>query len=75
MADQRSRPGAAARMPLIGDPIDPARLAWYAGLSAMAALEVIEWPLALAIGLGHAIGDHLSNPVAREAVEGAEAGL
>jgi hypothetical protein len=31
---------------------DP-RLAWFLGLGLMAALEVIEWPVALVIAVGH----------------------
>ncbi|HEY6595399.1 MAG TPA: hypothetical protein VI011_15075 [Asanoa sp.] len=33
----------------------PRRLAYYAGLGALAVLEVIEWPVAAAIGVGTAV--------------------
>ena len=31
----------------------PQTLAWLAGLTALAVLEVVEWPVAVAIGAGH----------------------
>src|SRR6267378_7239633 len=31
------------------------RLAWYTGLAVMAVLEIIEWPLAIVLVLGHEI--------------------
>ncbi len=50
-------------------------LAWLAGLGAMAAIEVIEWPLALIVAAGHVIATQSESPAVREAVEGAESGL
>jgi hypothetical protein len=47
-------------------------LAFYGGLGTMAALEVIEWPVAVLLAAGHAISTNTSNPELREAVEGAE---
>ena len=41
--------GAASFLP------PPQRLAYYAGLGALAAFQVIEWPVALAIGAGTAV--------------------
>ncbi|QGN46132.1 hypothetical protein ACN26Y_07480 [Micromonospora sp. WMMD558] len=39
----------------------PDKLAYYAGLGVLAALQVIEWPLALVITAGHLLADqHLS---------------
>ena len=41
--------GAASFLP------PPQRLAYYAGLGALAAFQVIEWPVAVAIGAGTAV--------------------
>ncbi|RKN46359.1 hypothetical protein [Micromonospora endolithica] len=39
----------------------PDKLAYYAGIGVLAALQVIEWPLALVITAGHVLADqHLS---------------
>ncbi|GIJ22154.1 hypothetical protein [Micromonospora lutea] len=39
----------------------PDRLTYYAGIGALAAFQVIEWPLALVITAGHLLADqHLS---------------
>lgn len=48
-------------------------LAWYAGLGAMTALEVIEWPVAAVVAVSHAIATHGRDPVLREAGAGTEA--
>jgi hypothetical protein len=37
----------------------PTRLVYYGGLGAMAVAGVIEWPVAVAIGLGTAIGQRI----------------
>ncbi len=37
----------------------PSRLVYYGGLGAMAALGAIEWPVAIAIGVGTAIGQRV----------------
>ena len=42
----------------------PDKLAYYAGLGVLAALQVIEWPLALVITAGHVLADqHMSRLV------------
>ncbi|TCB92069.1 hypothetical protein E0H26_25120 [Micromonospora zingiberis] len=39
----------------------PDKLAYYAGIGVLTALQVIEWPLALVITAGHLLADqHLS---------------
>ncbi|MEV0722093.1 hypothetical protein AB0I37_04850 [Micromonospora purpureochromogenes] len=39
----------------------PDKLAYYAGLGVLAALQVIEWPLALVVTAGHVLADqHMS---------------
>jgi len=49
-------------------------LAWYAGLTLMALLEIIEWPVALVIAVGHEIAHRARNKAIRELAEGIEAG-
>lgn len=49
-------------------------LAWYVGLGAMTAFEVIEWPVALVIAASHALTTHAQDPTARELAEGTQAG-
>lgn len=64
-------------LPLIGLRIDlprPERLAWYAGLGVMAAFELVDWELALVIGLGHLIADNAHNKTIAELASGAESG-
>ncbi|MFB9234679.1 hypothetical protein ACFFWC_03885 [Plantactinospora siamensis] len=39
----------------------PDKMAYYAGIGALALLQVIEWPMALVITAGHVLADqHLS---------------
>ncbi|MCW3050723.1 MAG: hypothetical protein JWO74_5007 [Solirubrobacterales bacterium] len=64
------------RVPLLGIPIakpDRGSLAWYAGLGLMGALDVIDWPVALVVGVSHALATQARNPEVREAAEGTEA--
>ena len=84
MADEDSGTDCAAApsphvtLPLIGLRIDlprPERLAWYAGLGLMAAFELVDWELALIIGLGHLIADNAHNRTIAELASGAESGV
>ncbi|MFI7435325.1 hypothetical protein [Micromonospora haikouensis] len=50
-------------VPMLGEVAvpPPDKVAYYAGLGVLAALQVIEWPLALVITAGHLLADqHLS---------------
>ncbi|MCX4387607.1 hypothetical protein OG777_11770 [Micromonospora peucetia] len=50
-------------IPLLGEVAVPSpdRLAFYAGVGLLAALQIVEWPVALVIGGGHVLADqHLS---------------
>ena len=49
-------------------------LAWYAGLGVMAAIEVVEWPLALLMMLGHEIAQRAHTAALRDFAEGIQAG-
>ena len=50
------------------------RLGWYAGLAVMAAIEIIEWPLAIMMMLGHEIAHRAHSQALRDFAEGVEAG-
>jgi predicted membrane protein len=50
------------------------RLAWYAGLTLMALFEVIEWPIAVVIAVGHEISHRARSRAIRQLAEGIEAG-
>ncbi|GIJ79527.1 hypothetical protein SAMN05443287_107176 [Micromonospora phaseoli] len=50
-------------VPLLGQVAvpPPDKIAYYAGIGVLTALQVIEWPLALVITAGHLLADqHLS---------------
>ena len=64
-------PGTGSRINL---PDRPA-LAWYAGLGAMAALELIEWPFALVVAGTHFLENHSRSREIQELAEGIEAGV
>ncbi|GAC1317923.1 MAG: hypothetical protein NVSMB25_06470 [Thermoleophilaceae bacterium] len=65
-----SVPGTDAKLALPEGPT----LAWYAGIGAMVALELIEWPVALVIGTAHAIQRHTHNRDIQALAEGIESG-
>lgn len=53
-------------VPLLGEMAvpPPDKVAYYAGLGVLAALQVIEWPLAVVITAGHLLADqHMSGLV------------
>jgi hypothetical protein len=41
-------------------------LAYYGALAALAAAEIIEWPIALVLGVGHALAENHHSKVAQE---------
>ncbi|MHB8512096.1 MAG: hypothetical protein ACYDCC_07920 [Actinomycetota bacterium] len=47
-------------LPIVGEVTlpPPQHLIWYGAVFTLAALEVIEWPLAVVLALGHALIDH-----------------
>ena len=51
---------------------DP-RLAWYLGLGLMAILEVIDWPVALIIAVGHELTYRARTRALKEMAKGIEA--
>jgi hypothetical protein len=51
----------------------PDQLAYFGGLAALAALEIIDWPVALIIASGHVLANQHHNRVAEELGEAIEA--
>ncbi|MDQ6784038.1 MAG: hypothetical protein M3063_11470 [Actinomycetota bacterium] len=55
------------RLPCVGTlslpPLD--HLAWYGGVAALTALELIEWPVALVLTVGKALADNRSHRTLR----------
>lgn len=74
LAEAAERYGRHIRLPAVGDvPLPPPdRLAYYAGLGAIAAFGVIDWPVALVIGAGHILADQHWSAWARGLGEAAE---
>jgi hypothetical protein len=64
----------AVTLPLLGRVRVPRpdQLAYYAALAGLAALEIIDWPIALAIGAGHALVSSQHHKVAQEIGEALE---
>ncbi|MET8142582.1 hypothetical protein ABZU32_19930 [Sphaerisporangium sp. NPDC005288] len=62
-------------LPLIGRVVlpPPDRLAFYAALGLLSAFNIIEWPLALVIGLGHFLAEQRLSRVLRGIGQAAEA--
>jgi xanthosine utilization system XapX-like protein len=50
----------------------PEQLAFYGALGALAAVEIIEWPIALVLGVGHALMQNEHSRVAHEVGEALE---
>jgi hypothetical protein len=50
----------------------PAHLAWYAGVGALAVFGVVDWPVAVLIGVGKALADNRSNETLRQFGEALE---
>ncbi|MBV8930660.1 MAG: hypothetical protein JO152_16180 [Mycobacteriaceae bacterium] len=44
----------------------PDRLAFYAGLAALAAFSLLDWPVAVVLAVGHALSENHHSRVARE---------
>jgi hypothetical protein len=50
----------------------PDQLAFYGGLAALAALQIIDWPVALVITAGHVLATNHHNRVLQELGEALE---
>ena len=51
------------------------QLPWIAGLLAAAALDLIDWPVALVVAIGHTVASNARNQTIRSLAEGIEAGV
>jgi hypothetical protein len=50
------------------------RFGWYVGVTMMAIVEIIEWPLAILMMVGHEIAHRAHSQALRDLAEGVEAG-
>jgi hypothetical protein len=50
----------------------PEQLAYFGGLAALAALELIDWPVALVIAAGHLLASNHHNKILEELGEAME---
>ena len=69
--------GPTLSLPGIGRVTLPApdRLAFYVGLGALAAADMVDWPVALIIAAGHVIHTRSRNRVVEGLAEGVESGV
>ena len=58
----------AVTLPVVGQVRIPRpdQLAYYGALVGLAALEIIDWPIALVIGAGHALAASQHHKIAQE---------
>jgi hypothetical protein len=61
----RAAGGFRLPVPGIGE-VDPLRLLWLGGLAALATIEIIEWPVALALGAGSFVAERLARQEAQK---------
>jgi hypothetical protein len=47
----------------------PGRLLWWGGLAALAAFEIVEWPVALLVGAGSWIAEQNAKAAQRQRAE------
>jgi hypothetical protein len=75
-AVQRIREGEtfAMNLPVVGqvEIPRPEQLAYYGGLAALAAFELIDWPVALVIAAGHIMANTHHNRILEELGEAME---
>ncbi|HZE16613.1 MAG TPA: hypothetical protein VE197_13390 [Mycobacterium sp.] len=75
-AVQRIREGEtfAMNLPVVGqvEIPRPEQLAYYGGLAALAAFELIDWPVALVIAAGHIMANSHHNRILEELGEAME---
>ncbi len=64
----------AVNLPVLGQ-IEiprPEQIAYYGGLAALAALEIIDWPVAVVIAAGHLLASNHRNKLLEELGEAME---
>ena len=64
----------AVQLPILGrvNIPRPEQLAYFGGLAALAAVEIIDWPVALIIATGHALASQHRNRLVEELGEALE---
>lgn len=64
----------AVKLPVVGkvEIPRPEQLAYYGGLAALAAFELIDWPVALVIAAGHVLAANHHNRLLEELGEAME---
>ena len=69
--DTAARRGTTPLLSLPGLPssVDPKRALWWGGLAALAAVEVIEWPVAVVVGVGSYVAERWARDDARRAAQ------
>jgi hypothetical protein len=70
------RETVTVQVPLLGRVTLPSgpHLAWYAGVMALVAVEVIEWPAALLMAVAKALADSRHHQLLQEFGEALESG-
>ncbi|MGV0807497.1 hypothetical protein [Mycolicibacterium setense] len=70
----RDARGFAMTLPVVGrvKVPHPEQLAYYGALGILAAVEIIDWPVALLLGAGHVLMQNEHNRVARQVGEALE---
>lgn len=84
MADKKSREEELHRLrhpPSVDVPVvgqvnlpDPEGLIWYAGIGAMALIDLIEWPIAALVAGTHFIEHHSRSKDIQDLCDGIDAG-
>jgi hypothetical protein len=66
-AGQQSVPGKSFPLPMPGllANVDPKRVLWWGGLAALAAVEVIDWPVAAVVGAGSYVAERWARQAAQ----------
>jgi hypothetical protein len=64
----------AVNLPIVGkvDIPRPEQIAYYGGLAALAALEIIDWPVAVVIVAGHVLATNHRSKILEELGEAME---
>ena len=64
----------AVNLPVVGkvDIPRPEQIAYYGGLAALAALEIIDWPVAVVIVAGHVLASNHRSKILEELGEAME---
>ncbi len=74
VAKVRAGDSFAVNLPFVGEITipRPEQLAYYGGLAGLAALELIDWPVALVIAAGHVLANNHHNRLLEEFGEAME---